>query len=267
MDYCLSKAGRLEGISTLRLWPLTMVRANKNLSPWRPPLVISEVYCSISSAAHAIRRNVPFPLEAGGGGDGVGVGVDYIVAHKRGCGQIENNIKMKKHFSVMKKSWHFIRFDWTVCLCSQRKNKKDRGMRELRSSQVNLSVATLLLQLLSFFFLCVPDFPLLIPLSPSKGVCSIRFSFKCMFKNGQFEKLFFSTFFFFPASREEMWVRIVHIPWLRHWVGLVTAVLHPRQGIQCSVCTQHGREPQQSSWKASRHVLLRDNSEFSECVS
>lgn len=75
LDSCLSKAGRLEGISTLRLWPLTMVRANKNLSPWRPPLVISEVYCSISSAAHASRRNVPFPLEAGGGGDGVGVGV------------------------------------------------------------------------------------------------------------------------------------------------------------------------------------------------
>lgn len=96
--------------------------------------------------SHFLLKRVEEGMEWGWGwGVGGGVGVDYIVAHKRGCGQIENNIKMKKHFSVMKKSWHFIRFDWTVCLCSQRKNKKDRGMRELCSSQVNLSVATLLL--------------------------------------------------------------------------------------------------------------------------
>lgn len=33
---------------------------------------------------------------------GGGVGFDYIIAHVRGCGQIHNNIKMKRHFSVIK---------------------------------------------------------------------------------------------------------------------------------------------------------------------
>lgn len=55
--------------------------------------------------SHFLLKRVEEGMEWGWGwGVGGGVGVDYIVAHKRGCGQIENNIKMKKHFSVMKKS-------------------------------------------------------------------------------------------------------------------------------------------------------------------
>lgn len=58
--------GDEKGIFTFHPLHLNIARTNKKPLLWWPPLVISQVYCSISSVARASGRNVLFPLVVDG---------------------------------------------------------------------------------------------------------------------------------------------------------------------------------------------------------
>lgn len=94
---------------------------------------------------------------------GEGGGVDYIIAHKSGCGQIQNNIKMKKHLSVTEEEVQ-LRLNSVFAV-----NERIKRTKEWKSSAVHRSLFISCNTLFFFFFSPLrARFPLPIPLSRSR---------------------------------------------------------------------------------------------------